>query len=162
MRHVRFTTGKIIRLFSSIILVALVCNYLCAQPEKVITIRLVDSKTGSPVIQDNLKLQVWINHNTRDHGISLQQDKTGEASLAITEEMRSILILVPQAKDGWCLVNCDSVKDHPYVAHWYSVADILKSGVVEPNHCNNRKTVAKPGEIVIFIRPPTFWEKFQI
>jgi hypothetical protein len=62
----------------------------------------------------------------------------------------------------WSYVNCDCVKDRrPYPEHWYSIVDILKSGVVAPNRCTRRTAVAMPGEFVFFVREQSFWERMR-
>jgi hypothetical protein len=44
--------------------------------------------------------------------------------------------------------------------HLYQVSTIVASGLVANNNCSRRTATAKPGELVIFIRPATWWEKF--
>jgi hypothetical protein len=59
-------------------------------------------------------------------------------------------------------VNCDSAKDKGEpVARWYTISDILTTGVVAPNACSKRTAVAKPGEFVLFIRPQNWREEVQ-
>jgi hypothetical protein len=44
--------------------------------------------------------------------------------------------------------------------HLYPGSTIVASGLVTKNNCSRRTATAKPGELVIFIRPATWWEKF--
>jgi hypothetical protein len=44
--------------------------------------------------------------------------------------------------------------------HLYPVSTIVASGLVATNNCSKRTAAAKPGELIIFIRPATWWEKF--
>ena len=44
--------------------------------------------------------------------------------------------------------------------HLYPVSTIVASGFVARNDCSRRTATARPGELVIFIRPVTWWEKF--
>lgn len=44
--------------------------------------------------------------------------------------------------------------------HLYPVSTIVASGLVANNSCSRRTAAARPGEIIIFVRPPTWWEKF--
>ncbi len=44
--------------------------------------------------------------------------------------------------------------------HLYPVSTIVASGLVASNNCGRRTAAAKPGELVIFVRHPTWWEKF--
>jgi|HubBroStandDraft_1064217.scaffolds.fasta_scaffold18653_4 hypothetical protein len=43
----------------------------------------------------------------------------------------------------------------------YPVSKIVASGLVASNHCGRRTATAKPGELVIFVRHPTWWEKLM-
>jgi hypothetical protein len=44
--------------------------------------------------------------------------------------------------------------------HLYLVSTIVASGLVANNNCSRRTATAKPGELIVFVRPPTWWEKF--
>ncbi len=44
--------------------------------------------------------------------------------------------------------------------HLYPVSTIVASGFVARNDCSKRTATAGPGELVIFVRPVTWWEKF--
>jgi hypothetical protein len=44
--------------------------------------------------------------------------------------------------------------------HLYPVSAIVASGLVANNNCSRRTAVAEPGELIIFVRPATWWEKF--
>ena len=44
--------------------------------------------------------------------------------------------------------------------HLYPVSTIVASGLVASNNCSRRTATAKPGELIIFVRPVTWWEKF--
>jgi hypothetical protein len=44
--------------------------------------------------------------------------------------------------------------------HLYPVSTIVASGFVARNDCSRRTATVRPGELVIFVRPVTWWEKF--
>jgi hypothetical protein len=44
--------------------------------------------------------------------------------------------------------------------HLYPVSTIVASGLVTKNDCSRKTAAAKPGELIIFVRHPTWWEKF--
>jgi len=44
--------------------------------------------------------------------------------------------------------------------HLYPVSTIVASGLVTKNECSKKTAAAKPGELIIFVRHPTWWEKF--
>lgn len=43
----------------------------------------------------------------------------------------------------------------------YSIKKILDSGVSGANTCGKARAKAKPGELILFMRPLTFWEKMR-
>ena len=56
-------------------------------------------------------------------------------------------------------INCDAGKEKDtHTLHWYSISDILNSGVAAPNECYKGKyedsahATAKPGEFIFFVR----------
>jgi hypothetical protein len=44
--------------------------------------------------------------------------------------------------------------------HLYSVSTVVVSGLVAKNSCGKKTAAAKPGELVIFLRHSTWWERF--
>ena len=42
-----------------------------------------------------------------------------------------------------------------------STQDILQHGYVSPNTCGKAMNAAKAGQILLFVRPLTFWEEFK-
>jgi hypothetical protein len=125
-------------------------------------IRILDSKTGNPIAVS--EFQVFIKNPVRGTNEYIRPNSNGVGELNINDESDVIHIYV--ANGGLAYVSCDCVKDHPvvesvYYSHWYSVAEILRTGIVAPNRCHRKKAVAKPGEIVFFVRPLTFLERFH-
>lgn len=43
----------------------------------------------------------------------------------------------------------------------YSIKEILRSGVASANTCGKIRATAKPGELIFFVRPRSFWERFR-
>jgi len=43
----------------------------------------------------------------------------------------------------------------------FSTPEVLRSGVVTANACGKAKASPQPGELIIFVRPLTFWEKLK-
>jgi hypothetical protein len=44
---------------------------------------------------------------------------------------------------------------------WYSIKKILESGVSTANRCGKFEAEAKPGELIFFVRPLTWWERLS-
>lgn len=68
--------------------------------------------------------------------------------------------------DGRRRVPCSRQKFYDSAArtygaeHLYLVSTILGSGLVAKNSCSKMTAAAKPGELVIFVRHSTSWERF--
>ncbi len=43
----------------------------------------------------------------------------------------------------------------------YSIKEILQSGIASANNCGKVRATAKPGELIFFVRPRSFWEKMR-
>jgi hypothetical protein len=126
-------------------------------PQPSIIIRMLDSRTGTPIL--NEELRVYVDHASRTNSFYIKPNKLGESEFDL--EVQNTAIAVHDETPPWGRINCDSNKDRTYQQHWYSVADILKTGVVAPNRCNQRKATAKPGEFIFFVRYGSWWEKFK-
>jgi len=138
------------------------CVPVVAQTEKTITVRMLDTRTGTLISTSNYLVR--INHQTDEHGdwIKKNEDGTGTLTLPAGADVFSIHATYDSATVMY--VNCDSDKDRgsaehaAFPTHWYPVAAILSTGVVAPNNCVGKKVpeklqvVAKPGEYVFFVR----------
>ena len=141
--------------------IAATCAVSIAQTDRTIKIRMLDSKTGQPITTSEIEVRV------RTSPSSVQAVGTPPIYIRPAKEEATFPMAVSDirvfARDGvWGYVNCDSVKDQrPWPEHWYSISDILRSGIAAPNRCNKRTVIAKAGEFIFFVRPMTFWEKMK-
>ena len=142
------------------------CGMLYGQADRGITIKMLDSKTGKPITTS--EFQVWLGDSvTSAHtsGVSPRWVKPSNDGLGKLSLPTGATVLTVHAQCGaakWGYVNCDRLKDRgPFEEHWYSISDILTSGVTAPNFCSKQTAVAKPGEFVFFVRPMSFVEKMH-
>lgn len=128
------------------------CGLSCAQADRTISIRMLDSKTGVPITTTS-EFQVWIDHASGTNRTFVRPDKDGMGKIELSPNASVISVHAQYGKG-------DSVKDRgPYSDRSYSVSEILTTGIAAPNYCGKQKAVAKAGEFVFFVRPMTFWEK---
>lgn len=127
------------------------------QKEKTITIRILDSKTGKPVEPTNYLVRV--DHEQTIHANWVAQNEDGTGTLTVPNEALVFSLQATYDSATNIYVNCDSVIAKTNSAeHWYSVSEILTSGVVASNGCRKPKDAAKlrfvaqPGEFVFFVR----------
>jgi hypothetical protein len=131
-----------------------------AQTPKTITIRMLDAKTGDPIATSDFLIR--IDHKEELHGnwVQLNDDGTGKLTLPADASLVTFEAKYNGGTDIY--VNCDGVRDKPSpVPHWYAISQILTSGVAAPNGCSKHTAVAKPGEIVFFVRKRNLQEQLK-
>ena len=164
-------TRRLHGLFFLLIFLTSACSSLCAQNEKTITIRILDSRSGLLIASSNFLIRV--NHLEPVHGDWVHKNEDGTGALTVPADADVLSIHATYESATLTYANCDANKDHgssDHAAkpdHWYSVATILASGVVAPNDCVGKKVperlqvVAKPGEFVFFVRTLNTAERFR-
>jgi hypothetical protein len=164
-------------IFSSLALLAFL-PVLCgansapsADAPKVITLRMIDGRTGKPIATNDFIVR--INHQKTPHNNWVEENEDGTAKVTLPASAESISIHATYEASTLTYVNCDSSAAHNSTAqpgpmeHWYTVADILASGVVAPNNCIGKKVpdklqvVAEPGQFIFFVRKLNPTEQFE-
>ncbi len=142
-----------------------------AQPDKTITLRMLDSKTGLLIATSNFLVR--INHQQEVHADWVKQSEDGTGSLTLPANAEVVSIHATYDSAMLIYANCDADKDHASAdhaaspEHWYPVADILAKGIAAPNGCVGKKVpdrlqvIVKPGEFVFFVRPLNAREQFR-
>ncbi len=153
------------------------CAHVSAQAGKTITLRMLDGRTGRLIATSDFLVQ--INHQREQHAnwVTLNEDGTGK--LALPPEATELSLHGMYDSSMSIFVNCDLQKGKGILEeqglletaqspdHWYSVADILASGIVAPNGCLSKKEAAKqkfaakPGEFVFFVRKKNWREESE-
>lgn len=128
-----------------------------AQTGPTVTIRILDGKTGEPIHVNNLIVRVDHRDEPYNEGLKLNGDDPATATLPANATQLSIQGTYNASMDTYINCDADAGRDNT-VLKWYSITDVLKSGMVTPNLCykgkyqNAFKIVAKPGEFVFFVR----------
>jgi len=141
--------------------------YAAGPPSHKIRIRLVDGHNGHPVTRDDLNVWVWDEskaaaesdlregHKGLNAGFLLKMDRNGEAEVP----------LEPSGSESIKVSPDDYVDCRPFQKNAprpvYSVREILESGIATENTCGKIRLEANPGELILFVRRPHFWEVFQ-
>ena len=143
-----------------------------------VRIKLVNGKNGRPMV--NAYVNAWVGTERKD-AMVIPTNEDGVASLYLTDKDAEINIQSQSKNCGDCgvlnpvvkysdtiginagYVLCDSRKpDHSWLAiRKFSTAEVLRHGVVTANTCGNAADSPQSGEIIIFVRPLTWWEKFK-
>jgi len=128
----------------------------------------------------NSHVDVWVG-TKRIEAMAIPTDKDGIARLRLTDNDDEVdlhmrekhigddVVIGPIMKyDENVRVNVPFVICYPHVRDysWLAVTNIstkqlLQQGIVWPNTCGKATASPKPGELIIFVRPLSFWEKFK-
>ena len=137
-------------------------------------IKLVNGRSGRPISHGFVN--VWVG-NAQKAAMPITTDQEGIARLRLTENdseidvqnRRGVGVVNPVVKYSDSLrVNAGYVSCQPnkpdYSWLWiqsFSTPDVLRSGIVTANACGKAKASPQPGELIMFVRPLTFWEKLK-
>ena len=91
------------------------------------------------------------------NGCSLGDDGTGQVTVPAGATFLSVQGTYDRSMDIY--INCDAgMEKDTRTLHWYSISDILNSGVTAPNECykgkyeDSARAAAKPGEFIFYVR----------
>lgn len=137
------------------------CATLAAQntppAQKIITIIMVNGKSGKTMIPDNFVIRFNHLNAIRNETLTLNDDGTGKVKVPADATYLSVQGTYESSTNLY--VNCDAgMEKDASTLHWYSVADILSSGVSAPNECYKGKYAKSaaipmaPGEFIFYVR----------
>lgn len=144
-----------------------------------IEIKLVHGRTGHPMVGASSYVNVWVG-GERKEAIAIPTDEKGVARLQLT--MNPSEVNIPNSKN-----NGSIVVDHPVMKYdesfrinapsvlcgpeggrysWlalkkFSTKQVLDHGYVSANSCGKAAASPQPGQVILFVRPLTFWEKMK-
>lgn len=166
---------SVVRFLSALVLMAS-GTILCAQT---VTIKLVNGRNGHPMSHTCIDLGV----DHVDHMLAIPTDNNGAARFYVTENDAEVDIQKRWTDCGnWGVIDPvvkrDMIGIHVgYVLcqfrkpdySWLSTMNIstkqllelLQQGIVLPNTCGKATASPKPGELVIFVRPLSWWETLK-
>jgi hypothetical protein len=142
-------------------------------------IALVDGRNGRAMVGSSSYVNVWVGTG-RKEAIVIPSDGKGVARLRLT--LNASEVNIPNSQN-----NGSIVVDHPILKYeesfrinapyvlcvsggsnysWlglenFSTKEILHHGYVSPNTCGKVTVSPQPGQVVLFVRPLTWWEKLK-
>lgn len=134
-----------------------------------IHVRVIDGRTGKNLSGMNLAFVDY--HTDRDGSthadlngrMTVKTSVDGDSYIA-NPDAHGVLVFSGLGSGFWIPCTRQKLYDshtRTYGSeHLYPVSTILASGLVASNSCSRRTATAKPGELIIFVRPATWWEKF--
>lgn len=136
---------------------------VAAQTGPTVTIRILDSKTGEPIRPTNFIIRVDRKDEPFNEGLKLNDDYTATAVLPPGVTLLSVQGAYNGSMEVYVNCDTDTGKDGGPLK-WYSIADVLKTGIVTSNLCYRGKYLHKlnvsavPGEFVFFVRQHNWHE----
>lgn len=132
-----------------------------------VKIKLVNGRDGQPMA--NKWVDLGIGHIV--HMLTIPTDKDGVASFRLTNEDAN----VDTSSAKPVVKYSESFRVHAPFAlcqprgsdySWLAVMkfateEVLEHGVVKANTCSRMTATPVPGEVIIFVRPLSFWEKLK-
>lgn len=144
-----------------------------------IEIKLVDGRNGRPMVGTSAYVNVWVGKE-RKEAIAIPTDNNGVARLQLTLNPNEENIPISTGH-GTIVEKHPVVKyeesfriNAPYVLcgveegnrSWldlknFSTKEVLDHGYASANTCGKVTVSPQPGQVVLFVRPLTFWEKMK-
>jgi hypothetical protein len=130
---------------------------LYAQASKTITVIMLDGKTGKAIIPSNFVIRV--DHRDAIHNEWLRLNDDGAGFVSVPAETTFVSVQGTYNGSTDIYINCDAgMEKDTTTLHWYSVPDILSTGVNAPNECYKGKYAdathldPKAGIFVFYVR----------
>jgi hypothetical protein len=147
-----------------------------------IEVKIVNGQNGHPMADKCL--YVWVGDRANPNAgplLETQTDTHGVIRLQLTHEdpktngqsQRLVCglqgVINPIVKIGDTIsirsgyVLCQPrAPEHSWLARKdFSMEDALQNGIVTENTCGQATALRKPGEVILFVRPLTWWEKLK-
>jgi hypothetical protein len=142
-------------------------------------IKLVDGRNGRPMVGASSYVNVWVGRK-RKEAIAIPTDDKGVARLQLTPNPNEVNI--PNSTGHGTIVEKHPVVKYdesfrinaPYVLcgsgdgnqSWFelknfSTKEVLDHGYASANTCGKATVSPQPGQVVLFVKPLTFWEKMK-
>jgi len=157
-RHFGFRRGAAV--LASLALGAWGLHYEAQQSkpvQRIVTIIMADGRSGKTIIPDNFVIRFNHLNAIRNETLTLNDDGTGKIRVPANATYISVQGTYHKSIDLY--VNCDSGMDKDTsMLHWYSIDEIMSTGVTAPNECSHGKYAksaaipAAPGELIFYVR----------
>jgi hypothetical protein len=169
------------------ILVVMSVMWKCPLHGQEIHIRVLNAHNGKPITNECVNVWFGPPHGagliapTNKHGVVVlhlaRNEVTADSVFASSCDRIAVLGPKPLPKDGDTIaitsddyVDCQewakvipgaTPKENLSRAPSYPIKNILETGVVASNTCGKFKAEARPGDLIFFVRPASWWEKMR-
>jgi hypothetical protein len=142
---------RMTRALAMLAFAAVLCVCLHAQAGNTISIKLLDGRSGQPIVPSNYLVRV--DHHDAVHNEWLKINDDGSAEVTVPADAAVLSLQATYDSSMEIYTNCDGAKEKVKdTLQWYAISDIMKTGTVTPDECGKTRVKAKPGEFVFFVR----------
>jgi hypothetical protein len=142
----------------ALLFLAVFPNVGTAQKSQHIAVKLVDSRNGR-ALKDQA-VTIWLGEKSVGMpNQTLRTNADGVAFVSIPTQQTSFVALGESLVDCRMRVRYGKVVEGGTTEWAYRFADILAHGAVGGNKCGKATAQPIPGQLVLFVRPPHWWEK---
>lgn len=125
-------------------------DQLSAPPQQ-ITVKLMDGRNGHAI--KNVTVGMWLGEKAIwPPDLARNTNHDGTAFFSVSSEQQDFVIW------GISIVDCRAPKGTAKQPV-YRFSDVLSHGVVAENKCGKASAQAIPGQLILFVRQPHWWEK---
>ena len=160
-------------------LILLILGSFGARPDaQTIKVKLVNGRTGLPIAGTCVNVWVGTEHKA---AVAIPTDNNGVAALRLTDQDGEIDVhnrlkgcgdfgvVHPVVKyDDVLQINVGYVLCQPGAADYswlaktnVSTKEVLQRGIVTANTCGRATASPEPGQVILFVRPLSWWEKLK-
>jgi hypothetical protein len=121
-----------------------------------ISIRMYDARSGRQLTPSNFVIRFNHQDDIRNDGLRIDDDGTGKIAVPSGSSFLAVDGTFDRSMEVY--INCDTgMEKDDRRRHWYSIADILSTGVIAPNECfkgkyEHPRVALQPGEFVFYVR----------
>jgi hypothetical protein len=133
-----------------------------------VQIKLVNGRSGLPI--SGGFVNVWVG-NERKNAIPIPANSDGIALLRLTDKDSEVDIhdrnpVLKYNDDlrinvGYVLCHIGGSNYSWLAIKDFSMREVLDHGIVAANMCGKATALPKPGQVILFVRPLSWWEKMK-
>lgn len=176
--RIRFSSQSL----AGLMLLVALCLLGTALHAQTLEIRLVNGRNGRAI--GGTCIYVWVGDRSKPNSgplLETETDRSGSVVLRLTDVHTEIDNQIQQLACGLRGVIKPIVKygdtirvragyvlcqphtpDHSWLAATdFSTEDVVQHGIVTANTCGKATAAPKPGEVTLFVRPLSWWEKLK-
>lgn len=123
---------------------------------------MYDARSGRQLMPSNFVVRFDHNEDVHNESLHIDDEDNGTGRITVPAGVSFLAVEGTYDSSTEIYFNCDSgMEKDDRRRHWYSIADILATGVTAPNECfkgkyERSRLPVKPGEFSFYVRQHTW------